>query len=141
MLESLRIRTMAPCPCGSNVSFIKCCKPFLSGKTLPKTAEQLMRSRYSAYTRANIKYISDTQAESAAEGFNAMEAKQWALSAKWLGLKVLKTEAGQEQDKNGKVEFVATYKINGTIQQIHELSEFKKIAEKWMYVAGSAKPQ
>jgi SEC-C motif-containing protein len=95
-----------------------------------------MRSRYSAYSRANINYIIATQTDKAAEGFNATEAKQWALAAKWLGLKVLKTEAGQEPDQTGKVEFVATYKLNGTIQQIHELSEFKKIAGKWMYVAG-----
>jgi SEC-C motif-containing protein len=129
---------MSPCPCGSNVIFIKCCKPFLIGKDLPKTAEQLMRSRYSAYTRANINYIVATQAGKAAENFNALEATQWALAAKWLGLKILKTEAGNEQDQAGKVEFVAAYKLNGAVQQIHELSEFEKIAEKWMYVAGKS---
>ena len=40
---------MKPCACGSGKLFSNCCSPFLSGKALPKTVKQLMRSRYAAF--------------------------------------------------------------------------------------------
>ncbi|MDF2530249.1 MAG: putative motif domain protein [Gammaproteobacteria bacterium] len=96
-----------------------------------------MRSRYTAYTRANINYIASTQAGEAAEGFNTPEAKQWALAAKWLGLKVLNTHLGFEQDTSGTVEFIATFKLHGKIETIHEHSHFHKVNEKWLYTGQS----
>jgi len=38
-----------PCICGSGRVFGKCCQPFLTYQAKPKTAKQLMRSRYAAY--------------------------------------------------------------------------------------------
>ncbi|MDO8953664.1 MAG: YchJ family metal-binding protein [Gammaproteobacteria bacterium] len=115
---------------------MKCCKPFITGKAYPKTAEQLMRSRYTAYTRANVNYIADTMTGKAAEGFNKVDAKQWALAAKWLGLKVIRSEAGGENDETGLVEFIATYKLNAKRETISETSIFQKMAGKWLYVGG-----
>jgi SEC-C motif-containing protein len=125
---------MTLCPCGSGHLFIKCCKPFITGKALPKTAEQLMRSRYVAYTRANVDYIANTQIGSAAQGFDKIETKQWAQSVKWLGLKVLKVVAGTELEQAGNVEFKASYKLNGKLQTITENSLFHKINDQWFYV-------
>ena len=48
------------CPCGSGKTYDECCEPFIRGKAFPETAEQLMRSRYSAYTLQEIPYITDT---------------------------------------------------------------------------------
>ena len=36
------------CPCGSNIIYDTCCRPLIKGEQPAKTAEQLMRSRYSA---------------------------------------------------------------------------------------------
>ncbi|MDF2691455.1 MAG: hypothetical protein K0S29_1310 [Gammaproteobacteria bacterium] len=65
------------------------------------------------------------------------EARQWALNAKWLGLKVLAVEFGTEHDQSGAVEFIATYKIHGKVQHIHELSQFEKVQGEWKYVSGN----
>jgi SEC-C motif-containing protein len=92
-----------------------------------------MRSRYSAYSRANIAYIVATQTGPAAENFNANEAKAWAQSIKWLGLEVLRSEQGQATDNTGIVEFIARYQFNKQIQQLHEVSEFKKLNDRWYY--------
>src|SRR5688500_5156809 len=97
------------CPCGSNYSYDKCCGPFLAGTALPETAEKLMRSRYTAYTRANIEYIKKTMAPEAKKGFDPVGTKQWAEESKWKGLKIVATEKGGPTDTIGMVEFTATY--------------------------------
>ncbi|HVL75240.1 MAG TPA: YchJ family metal-binding protein, partial [Noviherbaspirillum sp.] len=38
-----------PCPCGGQ-NYETCCARYIEGEALAQTAEQLMRSRYSAYT-------------------------------------------------------------------------------------------
>lgn len=47
------------CPCGSGIKYKKCCQPFHNGK-LPKTALELMKSRFSAFTFSNVAYIIKT---------------------------------------------------------------------------------
>ncbi len=44
-------------PCGSLKKYKKCCKPFHDKITFPKTALELMKSRYSAFAVANSDYI------------------------------------------------------------------------------------
>ena len=39
------------CPCSSGQTYNDCCAPFHRHESLPQTAEQLMRSRYSAYVQ------------------------------------------------------------------------------------------
>lgn len=48
-----------PCPCGGP-SLDTCCGPYLAGRAVPQTAEQLMRSRYTAYTQGNEAYLRAT---------------------------------------------------------------------------------
>ncbi len=40
-----------PCPCGRPAEYGQCCGPLRAGTALATTAEQLMRSRYSACVR------------------------------------------------------------------------------------------
>lgn len=117
------------CPCCSGQVYEICCGIFIRGLKLPETPEQLMRSRYTAYTQANIDYIARTMRDKAAIGFNSIEAKQRALTVKWLGLEVI-------QAQGNFVEFVARFSNQGVQQQIHELSEFKKVGPQWFYVDG-----
>ena len=74
------------CPCGNNLNYADCCERFINGTSIPATPEELMRSRYTAYTLANVDYIKDTVREPASMGFNAADAKQWAGAAQWQGL-------------------------------------------------------
>jgi SEC-C motif-containing protein len=131
--------SQSQCACGSGESFEKCCEPFLSGGILPQTAEKLMRSRYTAYTRGDIGYIKKTSAPEALKDFDLKAAKEWADSAEWKGLKILRTDKGGEPDKKGTVEFVATYRQNGQGFEHHEVSEFRKTDQgKWLFVEGES---
>lgn len=127
---------MNPCPCGSESAYEQCCKPFITGNAKPATAEQLMRSRYTAYTKAKTSYIAKTSRGEALEQFDAKRAKKWAKESKWLGLQVTNTKQGDAEDTIGWVDFIATYQDKHGIHELHELSEFHKIDGMWYYVGG-----
>ena len=57
--HNIKIGVNSPCLCGSKLKFKKCCLQFHNGKT-PKTALELMRSRYVAYITSNSDYIIKT---------------------------------------------------------------------------------
>jgi SEC-C motif-containing protein len=59
---------------------------------------------------------------------------------KWLGLKILRTEAGGADDREGVVEFVARYSINGKAERLHEVSRFLRDEGQWRYVDGQIAP-
>jgi len=42
----------------------------------------------------------------------------------------------ESNDEQAIVEFVARYKINGRAGKMHEISRFKRIANRWLYVDG-----
>lgn len=127
------------CPCGSEKKFEACCKPFLSGEAFPETAEQLMRSRYSAFVKVDVDYIKKTLAPESRTDFDAKSTKDWAEQAKWKGLQILSTEKGQASDKKGVVEFIATYELEGEGFDHHEVSQFRKSeAGHWLFVEGDA---
>lgn len=124
---------MISCPCGSNKSYETCCKIFIDGSTTPSTPEALMRARYTAYTQANIGYISKTMKGPAANDFNAVEAEAWAKQITWETLQVI----GAKQEKTqGWVEFIAHYSYEAKRHRLHEVSEFSLENGKWYYTDG-----
>jgi SEC-C motif domain protein len=127
---------MNKCPCDSKKDYEDCCEPYISGQLLPPSPEALMRSRYTAYSQANITYIANTMKGKASHNFNQEEAYQWAKQSTWLGLQILKAPPISTQDNIGFVEFVAHYQFQGKKQYIHEISKFHKEKNKWYYVAG-----
>lgn len=92
-----------------------------------------MRSRYTAYTQANISYIIQTMKSPASDNFDALEARKWARRVKWKKLIVLNCSV---QDAIGYVEFRAYYSYEQQAQILHELSEFHLIDDVWFYVTG-----
>lgn len=126
--------TITPCPCGSHDSLAACCGRFLSGSAIPATAEQLMRSRYTAYTQANISYIQQTMRETAALNFDPIAAENWAKSVKWKRLKVLDAFPHPTDPNRAYVSFTAYYIVNGRPEEIREVSEFRRINERWFYI-------
>ncbi len=54
-----KISINSKCPCGSNIKYKKCCKPFHDGKLAPNGLI-LMKSRYSAYALNKYQYIINT---------------------------------------------------------------------------------
>lgn len=123
---------MSLCPCGLPSPFDACCGLFLANKAQPQTPEQLMRSRYTAYTLANIDYIKRTMKGTPLNQFNALAAKQWAEGVAWIGLKI--TQSYMESPVVGFVEFTATYIEHNQLKEMHELSEFHLDGATWIYV-------
>lgn len=98
-----------------------------------------MRSRYTAYTKGDIGYIKKTSAPEALKDFDLKAAKDWADSAEWVSLKILRTENGGPNDKKGVVEFMATYRQEGAGLEHHEVSRFRKNDKgQWLFVDGDS---
>ncbi len=126
---------MKDCPCGTHKSYDACCGRFIAGTQLPSTPEELMRSRYTAYTQANVDYIAGTMKSPALDHFNPHSAREWAERVEWLKLDVITTSA---QENKGYVEFLAHFYDNKKKYAIHELSEFHRIDGVWFYVDGKS---
>jgi SEC-C motif domain protein len=130
---------MKKCPCNSGKNYEACCEPFLTNKALPETAEQLMRSRYTAFTLADVDYLKKTLAPESRTDFDVQSTKKWAESSQWKGLQIVSTEKGQADDKKGQVEFIATYVIDGEALDHHEVSQFRKSdSGQWLFVEGDS---
>jgi len=124
------------CPCGSEKSYKVCCAPLHSGDQLAKTAEQLMRSRYSAYACKKIDYLFETtHPKKRNENFRS-EMAAWANRAEFTKLEILAKKQGRSLDKIGKVEFIAHYRQFGEEKQMHEISTFRRHQGRWHYYDG-----
>lgn len=125
---------MSKCPCGSGKTYAKCCGLFIDNHKAPETPEQLMRSRYTAYTLAQTNYISKTMREKALVGFDEFQSKQWAQKVIWIGLTV--KQSTMETPDKGYVEFIAHWIEKNHFCTMHERSEFHRMNNQWFYVDG-----
>lgn len=112
------------CPCHSGQTYVACCQSLHLGKPAI-SAEQLMRSRYSAYVLKLADYLNTTQlASKGSETANQDKLSPSDLQGvKWLGLEILES---QTQDLNhATVTFKARFRNNKqkTIT-LHETSHF-----------------
>ena len=127
-------REISLCPCKSQLNYGICCRPYHFGKEKPKTAEQLMRSRYSAYFFRKVDYLVETtHPDTRAPGLRE-ELQKTIYQANWSFLTILGKTRGGELDKTGKVEFVAEYFVNGEPFELHECSRFKRYKGVWKYL-------
>lgn len=127
---------MEACPCGSSESYSRCCEPLITGQRPAETAEQLMRSRYSAYTKAQVDYIFETTHPDHRKGYDHQGTKEWAENSEWEGLEIVATQNGGPEDKTGEVEFIATYREKGARKVHHERAQFIKEEGKWLFTDG-----
>ncbi|MCK5725665.1 MAG: hypothetical protein KAH22_02425 [Thiotrichaceae bacterium] len=117
-----------PCPCHSKKSYTSCCEQLHQG--IPaKTAEQLMRSRYSAYVLKRDNYLQQSWHDSTCPNSIGFDP-----DTQWLGLRILNTAKGKQGDTRGRVKFIARYKINGKAHRLEEDSEFIFENGHWYYV-------
>jgi SEC-C motif-containing protein len=129
------------CPCGSRVSYDLCCLPLITGERKAITAEQLMRSRYSAYVKKEIGYILTSLHPDHRADYDEKSSKAWAESAEWHGISILKAVGGGADDEEGQVEFAVSYTEKGLKQEHHELSTFKKKDGTWYFATGKTMPK
>ena len=118
------------CPCGSRDGYTACCKLLIDGTNIAQTAEELMRSRYSAYVVGAIDYLVDTTHLSTRKNHKIKDIENWSKSTKWLGLEIVEATTST-------VEFIAKFDgENNSIETHHEKSTFALEGEKWYYVDG-----
>lgn len=127
---------MSECPCGSGSPYAECCEPYVTGATPAPTAESLMRSRYTAYTLAEIDYLYATSGPGIRKEFDHETSRSWAESAEWQGLAVLNVEGGGVGDQTGRVEFLARYQVGEKVCDHHEHAEFGRVDGEWRFLDG-----
>ena len=118
------------CHCGSQLPLAACCMPYIEGKAIPETAEQLMRSRYSAFVLCDEAYLLASWHPDRRPSKVSFDSDQ-----RWLGLSIKASDGGAD-DMLGTVEFVARYKVHGKGYRLHEVSRFDKIDGRWYYRDG-----
>jgi SEC-C motif domain protein len=124
---------MSACPCGSGRPYANCCGPLHAGTALAASAEQLMRSRYSAYVLGEREYLLATWHPSSRP--DAMSLDDGG-GTRWLGLAVGRHE--QAAPDQAVVEFVARYRIGGApAVRLHEVSRFLREDGRWYYLDGT----
>jgi len=117
------------CFCKSGESFSNCCGTLLSGKTQADTCEQLMRSRYSAFTVGNTPYLIRTSSTNLLATLTEQDLIDTCDTFSFVHLDVL----NHEQDT---VEFIAHLLLGDEHHQIHERSHFIKQNGNWKYDTG-----
>ncbi len=118
------------CHCGTLQSFEKCCGPTLNKSVKAISAEELMRSRYSAYATHNATYLVATTVPHARVLHPFNDILQWAKSNTWLKLEIIESAPTI-------VEFKAYYKDAYNKSHIHhERSTFVNENGDWFYENG-----
>lgn len=119
------------CPCLSGEPYDGCCGRFHGGTAQAPTAEQLMRSRYSAFVVHDAGYLLRTWHPSTRPGSLELDP-----SLTWRRLDILSTTRGGPLDSDGVVEFAAHFRHDGERGIHHETSSFVREDRRWYYVDG-----
>jgi SEC-C motif-containing protein len=111
------------CPCGA-ASYDGCCGPLHRGEAQATTAEQLMRSRFSAYALEDTGYVwrtwhPRTRPDHVASG----------TDTHWTRLEIIEAE-------EDVVEFRAHFDSPVGAGVLHERSRFVQRAGRWFYLDG-----
>jgi SEC-C motif-containing protein len=110
----------------------------IQGKAIAKTAEQLMRSRYTAFVLGEIDYILKTHHSKTLSEVDRAGIEDWSKNSEWLGLKILETASGSESDEQGTVTFHVKYRMEGKEHDHREHSLFEKENGEWKFLDAQA---
>ena len=127
--------TPVRCPCGTGLTYPECCGRLHDGSAAAGTAEQLMRSRYSAFVVGDAGYLLATWHPDTRPPVLELDGE-----TRWLGLDVLAVEGGGLLAAEGTVEFRASYRAGGRRGAQHERSRFTRLDGRWHYLDGVALP-
>lgn len=134
----MRFSVNDSCPCGSFKEYKKCCKVFHDNILFPKTALELMKSRFSAFATQNSKYIIFTTHNRNQDFTDDLKSWQEDITNFSKNTKFEKLEIIDFTD--GELESFVTFKAtlfqdNKDVSFI-EKSRFLKVDGKWQYVDG-----
>lgn len=117
------------CPCLSGEQYEDCCGRFHRGEGNAPTAEQLMRSRYSAFVVLDAGYLLRTWHAKTRPPTLDLDP-----DVEWRRLDILSTQRGGPLDVDGVVEFAAHYRHDGERGVQRETSRFIREGGHWYYV-------
>lgn len=129
---------METCPCGSGLEYAECCEPLITGAKSAQTAEELLRSRYSAYAKKAVDYIVDTTHPDQQDPDGRKTVERWSKNTEWRNLDIVDSKAGGADDEEGSVEFKADYTEKGKRRKHHEVATFKKKDGLWYFFDAGA---
>lgn len=113
---------LEPCLCGFSKAFANCCQPIITNDSA-NTAEQLMRSRYSAFVLGDAKYILKTwHPDTCPHDFQLGQSN-------WLNLTIHHAD-------NDTVSFSAAFHAGNKTMILKETSRFVCIDKHWRYIDG-----
>ncbi|REE98554.1 YchJ family protein [Thermomonospora umbrina] len=127
-----RPRNARPCPCGLPSSYGECCGRLHRGEARAVTAEQLMRSRFSAFVIRDAAYVLASW-----HPRTRPPRVDFDPRTEWERLEVLDTGGGTAFDTEGTVEFRAHYTGGDDAGELHEISRFTRVDGAWVYLNGS----
>lgn len=129
--------TSARCPCLSGLIYDECCGRLHRGEASAATADQLMRSRFSAFAVGDAEYLLRTW-----HPRTRPAALEIDPHIRWYRLDVLSTTDGGPLDEAGTVEFRAHYReAKGSPDRVsgvqQENSRFQRVDGTWCYLDAS----
>ena len=134
----MKLNVNNPCPCGSLQKYKKCCKVFHDKIKLPKTALELMKSRFTAFSVQNADYIIFTTHKDNPDFTN--DIKSWKADILDLSqntnlekLEILDFSEEDAEDTESFVTFKATLKQYNNDISFTEKSRFLKENGNWLY--------
>ena len=95
------------CACGSGQLLSACCALLHTGQNA-LSAEQLMRSRYSAYVLGNIDYIVQTTAPALQALLDVPAITAWSAQNQWQALSINRVQA-KANSRHAQVAFTAAF--------------------------------
>ena len=127
-------KDQSSCPCGGR-SYGLCCGPLHRGERWADTAEQLMRSRYSAFARGEVDYLLATHPElDVPEQQRRRALERSCRQIRWIGLTVLTVSGGGPCDLEGTVRFEARYR-GGVLKETSLFArEGDCLTGAWLYI-------
>ena len=121
----------AACPCGSGAAYAACCRPLHTGEARAATAEQLMRSRFSAFAVGAADHLLRSWHPSTRPARLDLDP-----GLHWTRLEIQGATGGGTFHTEGTVEFTAYSRYRGGDEEaMHENSSFVREAGEWLYVS------
>jgi SEC-C motif domain protein len=119
------------CPCCSGEGYAACCGPLHAGERRAAGAEQLMRSRFSAFAVGEAAYLLRSWHSSTRPARLSLDR-----DTRWTRLEILGARDGGPFHTEGTVEFRAYYREGGGPERnLHENSSFAREDGTWVYVS------
>lgn len=121
---------MKACPCGSEFPYTDCCGPLIRGAVFADTAEDLMRSRYTATVLGDGDYLHNTLHP---DERPQTRGKEEMPPIPFKRLEIIESKNGERGDSEGEVTFEAVYADPSGDRTLRERSRFFKVDGRWYY--------